>query len=267
MDERELLDSIITRSKTTPVLVDFWAPWCEPCKTLGPILDRLEASAAGAWILQKVNVDEAQTLAAQFGIQSIPSVKLIHEGRLIAEFSGAKAEGEVAKWLDESLPERPSSDSDNIKDLMAEGNYEKARILLGNKLLQNSDDEESKVLMAQCLLFDNTKEALDMLESFTESSKYYDKTVNLKTLAHFITLDPETLPEDPVKEHFVTAITALKKLDFQATLDAFFEVLIRSREYEDDGARKGFVAIFDFLGRSHAISKAYARRFEMVVFS
>lgn len=267
MEERELLNSIIATSKARPVLVDFWAPWCEPCKTLTPTLDRLAANAEGEWELVKVNVDEAQILAAQFGIQSIPSVKLIHEGRLIGEFTGTKTEGEIVKWLEENLPKPETSEMDSIHKLMEVGDYEKARVLLGHKILQDSEDEESKILMAKCLLFDNPNEALELLDMFTESSNFYDKALNLRTLAGFITMDVELLPNDPVKEYFAKALKELKQGNFELTLDSFFEVLIRNREYMDDGARRGFIAIFDFLGRSNKITKNYIRRFEMAVFS
>jgi putative thioredoxin len=94
---------VLARSNTTPVLVDFWAPWCGPCRSLKPILERAAESATGSWILLAINVDNHPDLARQFGIQSIPNVKLFWKGKAVAEFSGALSEDEFKKWMTEHL--------------------------------------------------------------------------------------------------------------------------------------------------------------------
>lgn len=104
MDKFE--QEVVAKSYEKPVLVDFWAPWCGPCRVLGPTIEKLAKESGGAWRLVKINVDQHPALSQRFEIRSIPSVKLFWQGQVHNEFMGALPEPALRRWLDQHLPKR-----------------------------------------------------------------------------------------------------------------------------------------------------------------
>src|SRR5580692_5144509 len=102
--EADFERAVLEQSKIRPVVVDFWAPWCAPCRVLGPVLERLEAQAQGLWRLCKINTEAEPQLATEYKISSIPAVKMFHNGKVIAEFVGALPESQLARWLATNIP-------------------------------------------------------------------------------------------------------------------------------------------------------------------
>ena len=124
--EQEVLES----SARQPVVVDFWAPWCAPCRALGPLLEKLEAEYGGRFRLVKVNLDENPALAEAFGVRSIPAVFGFREGRAVASFVGAQPEREVRAWIERLLPSPHEQSLERAEQLVAQGKVDDAEKLL-----------------------------------------------------------------------------------------------------------------------------------------
>ena len=139
---------VIAASMTTPVLVDFWAPWCGPCKTLGPLLEKMEEAYGGRFKLVKIDSDQEQQLAAAFGIRSIPTCVLLKNGQPVDGFMGAVPEGKLREFLDKHLPSEgellAEADTAEAEDLMAEGDNEAALAKLQEALAINPANDDAR---------------------------------------------------------------------------------------------------------------------------
>ena len=140
---------VLEYSHKIPVLVDYWAEWCEPCKYLGPIVEKLASEADGKWKLVKVNTEDNRAVAAEWGIRGIPNLKLFYKGEVIDEVAGAMPEEDLNKWLSEKLPSKAKALTMEAVKLLEVGQIDEAIIKLEGALSEDDSLEQAKLLLAQ----------------------------------------------------------------------------------------------------------------------
>jgi putative thioredoxin len=257
---------VIDASFKTPVVVDFWAVWCQPCRMIGPVLEKLEKEANGQWKLVKVNTDEEPELSQHFQIRSIPAVKMIRDGKIVDEFVGALPEVEVRKWLAKHLPNESKNQIETAKAMLQSGNLAKARKTLEATVKQEPANAEARILLAMLLLPDEIDKAVDLVNGVAEDSPWAGKANAIRTLHRLVHLK-ETASE-PKEEWklYHQGIAAFKKGKYTEALEAWIELVGRNRQLDDDGARKACVALFTLLGSEHELTQKYHRRFTAALY-
>jgi putative thioredoxin len=258
---------VVEASMTTPVLVDFWAPWCGPCKSLGPVLEKVEAAYNGRFKLVKINSDEEQELAGAFGIRSIPTCVLMVGGKPADGFMGALPEGQVKAFLDKHLPaenelEAQAEEEEALQALddgdletaltklqqavETDPNNDDARFDLVKLLLEMGLEDEAKVAFAQVIAKAAGVRKLDSLNHWIKA---------LDAVAHFA-------DAASAEAEFLSKIAASKR-DFESrfgivqlrmaeqrwtdAMDELLEILMRDKTWNSDLARKTYVAILDII--------------------
>ncbi len=258
---------VVEASMTTPVLVDFWAPWCGPCKSLGPVLEKVETAYNGRFKLVKINSDDEQELAGAFGIRSIPTCVLMVGGKPVDGFMGALPEGQVKAFLDKHLPAEneleaqieedealQALDDGDVETALAklhqavetDPNNDDARFDLVKLLLEMGLEDEAKVAFAPVIAKAAGVRKLDSLNHWIKA---------LDAVAHHA-------DQPSAEAEFLSKITASKR-DFDSrfgivqlrmaeqrwtdAMDELLEILMRDKTWNSDLARKTYVAILDII--------------------
>jgi putative thioredoxin len=183
---------VVQESAKQPVLVDFWASWCGPCRTLGPILQKLAGEAQGRFKLVKVDTQARPELAQRFGIQSIPAVKLFVDGTVVAEFLGALPEAQVRAWLKQQIPSETDRLFRAAEAILAAGERQRARENFEIVLQADPQHLGARYRLAEISLFEDPVAALSFLEPIPQSGKHAGRVEALRRLARQATVTKES---------------------------------------------------------------------------
>ncbi|NTV63856.1 MAG: tetratricopeptide repeat protein [Oscillochloris sp.] len=264
VDESNFEREVIARSQDVPVVIDFWAPWCAPCRALGPTLERLASESKGAWVLAKVNVDENQRLAGSFRVQSIPAVKAVYNGKIVDEFVGALPESQIRTWLKRFLPQEGSSLLEAAQALEASAPQEAAaryRLILG----EEPQNEAAMFNLGRLLMLQGEAEGLETLRQVPLGTPFYARAQAMLPLADFLAAADQPAEGD-LAERYKQAADLTRSGAYSGAMSELLAIVARDRAFHDDGARKALLGLFAALGDEEPLVPTYRRKLANTLF-
>ena len=265
--------AVIAESQKRPVVVDFWAPWCGPCRVLSPIIEQVAAEAGDEVLVAKINTDENPRTAMQYRIEGIPAVKAFRDGRVVAEFTGALPEPQVREFFAQlvlSPAEKAVREAEQIADsgdfAAAEARFREvladaptnadALVGLAAILLDRGEQDEADELIERALP-DRRAKALKHEIFLTEFAAKHD--------AAELEREARDDPADP-RARYRWGVMLASREQWEAALDELLESVRMDRHFADEAARKAMLAVFDILGMDAPIVRDYQRRLGSVLF-
>lgn len=253
---------VIERSHDKPVLVDFWAPWCGPCRVLGPTIEQLAEEQNDHWELVKINTEEEQELAKEYRIMSIPNVKLFYRGEVIGEFAGALPRTSIIRWLDEHLPDDRKEELARIlQDLQAEGTI--SAVPLEHFVQKNPDMPEARLELARLLVLSEPTRAKELIEVIKLGHPLYEPAEDVRLLAELHELQ---INDNAVGGALIEAREALQRQENEEAIEAVIKAVEMDKTYQNDLPRRLAIALFHGWGPQHVLTKKYRWKFDMLLY-
>ncbi|MEX0727714.1 MAG: thioredoxin [Planctomycetaceae bacterium] len=268
---------VIQRSIERLVIVDFWAPWCQPCRQLAPLLEKLAEEANGQFVLVKVNIDEHSEIAAAFRVQSIPYVVALREGQIVNHFTGVLPENELKEWLNQLLP---SADAILIQEGMqleksdlrgAEAKFREAlernphadaaKLHLARVLLNQHRIEEALASIAELEARGFLEPEAERIKSELELRLAASETGGVDAARQAAEADPENLP---LKIQLADALAVANK--FEEALEICLGVVEKEKTGAGEEAKATMIRIFDMLGNQSELTSTYRRRLSTMLY-
>lgn len=277
VDQAQFTRAVLDRSKTLPVVVDFWAAWCAPCRMLMPVLAKLAEEYQGKFFLAKVNTDQEQALATRYGIRSLPTVKIFRHGEVVDEFMGVQPESAIRQILDRHIPRPSDALLDAARAQRAAGRPDEALATLQRAADLDPEREPIRLERVGVLLdLGRFDDAESLLQSFPINTRHDAEIAVLKARAELLRIAADSPPEPMLRAsldsnprdseaRYRLGVQLALREDYAGALDQLLEVVRHDRKFCDDAARKSMLSIFTLLGGQGALVNHYRRQLSLVL--
>jgi len=268
---RENFQQVMEASFKVPVLIDFWASWCQPCQVLMPILARLAGEYGGKFVLGKLNTEQQQEIAARFGIRSIPNVKLFRDGQLVDEFLGALPERAVREFLDRHLGRESDAEVEQARKLLLAGDSDGAIALLTTAREADPENPRIALLLAEAqAALNDVAAAAATLDGLPASEQGKPEVVALRNFLYFAgelaqapaATELEARLAANSGDHEALHQLALRKVverDYDSAVELLLQLMQKDRGFGDDAGRRGLLKVFELLGSDPRVSRYRSR--------
>jgi putative thioredoxin len=269
VSEASFESEVLFRSHETPVIVDFWASWCGPCRILGPILERLAIEGGGSFLLAKVDVDENPGLAIRYGVQGIPAVKAFLNGEVNAEFVGAQPEPVVRRFIQNLAPSEAEKAVEEAQSLLATRHWSEAEQAFRAVLHEDDANAPAALGLVKSLLMQGLgREVTQILGNFPPGTEWA-VAESLKPLAQILAEVEEDGPypeDDPLNARLYQSARLIAHDNLPAAMDGLLDVLREDKNFRGGLPKQVMLAIFVLLGDQDSLTREYRNELASVLF-
>ncbi len=266
VNELDFHYNVLEYSFQNPVVIDFWASWCSPCKMLTPILEKLAIEADGAFRLAKINVDQNPNLAIRMGVHSIPHVKGIKSGQVVNEFVGLQPEAKIREFIQSLLPRPSELWVEKGNHFYQEGDWQEAADAFRQALQIDQWNAAARLGLAKSLFrLHNFREAQFWLSDFPPS-KEYTAAERLKVLIdEIIHVEVDNLPDNELEAAYQNSLRLIHKGNYYAALDGLLDILRVNKSFHGGKLKEIVVEILDLLGDSEPEIRSYRQELASIL--
>ena len=262
-------NDVLMRSHETPVIVDFWAEWCAPCKMLGPLLERLANEWGGSFLLAKVDVDENPNLAIRYGVQGIPAVKAIQNGEVVSEFVGAQPESIVRRFVQNLVPSEADKAVAEAQSLLATRHWPEAEDAFREVLEQDESNAAAALGLVKSLLMQGKgKESGEILADFPAGTEW-PVAESLRPLADALVEAEgaeQSADEETLSARLHRAANLIARGNLPAAMDGLLDILREDKTYRGGLPKQIMLALFVLLGDQDPLTREYREELASVLF-